>query len=196
MTPTEASECVAEKFTRVMNATPSPLGPVSDLMLASVISGLLIVAGFFGVRGTTGAPYLVIALAAMPLTASVVLYALFVRKSREKVVAWLCTIPCPIDNMNNILAGMGDTIEIVFTAGSELPNRASLQPSLDAISDDVLLVNARPEARAIEIRLGIIDSKRLPFHTNHQRWKRFVDVMEKVIVPLSKTKPIERMIVV
>jgi hypothetical protein len=195
MTPTEASECVAEKFTRVMNATPSPIGPFSDLMAASVVSGLIIVAGFFGVRRTSGAPYLVMALAAVPLIVSAVLY-LFVRNSRAKVVAWLCNVPFPIDNMNNLLAGMGDTIEIVFTPGADLPNRASLQPKLDAVSDDVLLVSERPEARAIEIRLGVIDSKRLPLHSNHRRWKRFVEVMEKVIVPLAKTTPIERMIVV
>jgi len=55
VTPAEASECVAEKFTRVMNATPSPLGPLSDLGAASVLSGLIVVLGFFGIRRSNDA---------------------------------------------------------------------------------------------------------------------------------------------
>ena len=195
MTPTEASECVAEKFTRVMNATPSPIGQFSDFILASVLSGIIIVVGFFGVRHGADAPYLVIALAALPLFACSVVSSM-IANSREKVVAWLCSVPFPIDNLNALLAGMGDTLEIVFVERSGLPTRAELQPKLDAISEDVLLVGERAAARAIEIRLGIIDSKRMPLTTSHQRWKRFVEVTEKVIVPLSKTTPIERMIVV
>lgn len=195
MTPTEASECVAERFTRAMNATPSPIGPFSDLLVASVISAAIIMIGFFGVRRGVDAPYIVMALAAIPLAVSGVL-SLMVRSSREKVVAWLCTVPFPVDNLNTLLAGMGDTIEVVFAPGTELPTRATLQPKLDAVSDDVLLVKERPDARVIEIRLGVIDSKRFPLHTNHQRWVRFVEVMEKVIVPLSKGTTIERMIVI
>jgi len=197
VTPAEASECVAEKFTRVMNATPSPLGPLSDLGAASVLSGLIVVLGFFGIRRSNDASllYVVLGVAAVPLIASAILSAL-TRDSRAKVVAWLCTVPFPIDNLNALLAGLGDTVEIVLAAGGELPTRAELQPRLDAISDDVLLVKERADQRVLEIRLGVIDSKRMPLRTNHQRWQRLVDVMEKVIVPLHKTNPIERMIIV
>jgi hypothetical protein len=194
MTPNEASECVAEKFTRVMNATPSPLGPWSDLMPASVVSGLIIVVGFFAVRRSSGAPFVVMALAALPLLVAGAL-TLVIGNSREKVVAWLGTVPFPIDNFNTLLVGLGDTIEIVFAPGVELPTRATLQPKLDSVSEDVLLVNERPQDRSVEIRLGVIDSKRFPLHTNHQRWNRFVTVMETVIVPLAKQAPIERLIV-
>lgn len=194
MTPTEASECVAEKFTRVMNATPSPIGPWSDLMPASVLSGLIVVVGFFAVRRSSGVPFVVIGLALVPLLVAGAL-VVAVSKSREKVVAWLCTVPFPIDNLNTLLVGLGDTLEIVFAQGADLPTRATLQPKLETVSEDVLLVKERPEERSIEIRLGVIDSKRFPFHTSHQRWKRFVAVIETVIVPLSKKAPIERMIV-
>ena len=197
MTPSEASECVAEKFTRVMNATPSPLGPFSDLMAASVLSGALVMGGFFGIRRSTDASllYVVLALAALPLVASALLSA-SLRSARAKVVAWLCTVPFPIDNLNALLAGLGDTIEIVFAPGAELPSRATLQPRFDAISDDVLLVKERPEERTLEVRLGIIDSKRLPLRTNHARWNRFVEVTEKVLVPLTKSSAIERVRVI
>jgi hypothetical protein len=197
MTPNEASECVAEKFTRVMNATPSALGPYSDFMAASILSGALVAVGFFGIRRSTDASalYAVFALASVPLLASAFL-SVSLRGARAKVVAWLCSIPFPIDNLNALLAGLGDTIEIVFARGVALPSRPTLQPRLDAISDDVLLVKERAEERTVEIRLGIIDSKRFPLRTNHARWKRFIEVTEKVLVPLSQNGAIERVRVV
>lgn len=197
MTPTEASECVADKFTRVMNATPAPLGSLSDFMAASILSGFTVVAGFFLIRRSTdtSALYTVLALAAVPLVASA-LVSLSLRNSRDKVVAWLCKVPFPVDNLNALLAGLGDTLELVFQPGAELPTRATLQPRLDAVSEDVLLVKERPEERTLEIRIGVIDSKRLPLRTNHQRWKRFVELMDKIILPLDEKSRIERVRIV
>jgi hypothetical protein len=197
MTPTEANDCVAEKFTRVMNATPSPLGPLCDLMAASILSGGLVVGGLYGIRRSTDASalYAVLAVAAVPLVASLLLSATL-RGSRAKVVGWLGTVPFPVDNLNALLAGLGDTVEIVFAPGVDLPTRAVLQPRLDAISEDVLLVKERPEEKTVEIRLGIIDSKRMPLRTNHQRWKRLVELMEKVVVPLGRSHTIERVRIV
>jgi hypothetical protein len=197
MTPTEANDCVAEKFTRVMNATPSPLGPLCDLMAASILSGALVVGGLYGIRRSTDASalYAVLAVAAVPLVASLLLSATL-RGSRAKVVGWLGTVPFPVDNLNALLAGLGDTVEIAFAPGVDLPTRAVLQPRLDAISEDVLLVKERPEEKTVEIRLGIIDSKRMPLRTNHQRWKRLVELMEKVVVPLGRSHTIERVRIV
>ena len=62
--------------------------------------------------------------------------------------------------------------------------------------DDVLLVKERPEERTVEIRLGVIDSPRLPLRSNHQRWRRLLEVVERVLVPLSKTATIEKIHVV
>jgi hypothetical protein len=197
MTPDEANECVAEKFTRVMNATPSPIGPFSDLMAASIVSGLLVAAGFFAVRRSADPTllYVILGVAAVPLAASAILSAL-IRDSRAKVVAWLCRMPFPVDNLNALLAGVGDTVELVFSSGAPLPTRAALQPRLESISDDILLVKERPEERTLEIRLGVIDSKRLPLVTNHRRWNRLVEVTDKVFLPLCETSPIERMRIV
>jgi len=197
MDPKEASESVAEKFTRVMNATPSPLGAWTDLGAASILSGIVLLAGLFAVRQSnrTGSLYTALAIAAIPLAASALLSATL-RRSRATVVAWLASLPFPIENVNAVLAGLGDTIEVVFEPGTALPTRPSLQPKLDEISDDVLLVSSRPDERVIEIRLGIIDSKYMPLRTNHRRWKRLVEVVERGLVPLSKAAPIAKVHVV
>jgi hypothetical protein len=197
MDPKLADESVAEKFTRVMNATPSAIGLWSDVAAASALSALIIVVGFFAIRRSTEPVWLyaVLALAAAPLVASLLVATLLVG-SRAKVVAWLGSLPFAIDNLNALLAGLGDTIEVEFEEGSALPTRPMLQPKLDEVSDDVLLVRERPELRCVEIRLGVIDSKRTPLRTNHLRWIRFVAVVERTLVPLAKTAPIRRVLVV
>ncbi len=197
MTPAEANVCIAEKFTRVMNATPSPLAPFCDLGAASVLSGLIVMTGFLVIGRSADASliYVVLGIAALPPVASAILAA-SLRHSRDKVVAWLCAVPFPVENLNALLAGLGDTLEVVFAPGAELPTRATLQPRLEVVSEDVLLVKERPEERAIEIRMGVIDSKQMPLRTNHQRWKRFVELMDRVLIPLAKTSAIERVLVV
>jgi hypothetical protein len=197
MNPKEANESVAEKFTNVMNATPSSLSAFCDLAVASVLSGLLLAVGLFTIRHTSDPSrlYWVFAVAAAPFLASYGLL-LALRRSRHVVVGWLTTLPFPIDNMNALLAGMGDTIEVFFENGAKLPDRSTLQPKLDQVCDDVLLVKERPEERSLEIRLGVIDSKRMPFRTNHRRYRRLLDVVERVLVPLSITAPITRVLVI
>jgi hypothetical protein len=197
MDPGEANESVAVKFTRVMNATPSPMGVLSDLMAASILSALCLVLGLYGIRRSASASslYVVLAVALVPSVASFFISAAL-GGSRQAVVRWLTSLPFPIENMNALLAGLGDTIEVVFAPGAALPSRSTLQPKLEEVSDDVLLLKERPEERMLEIRLGVIDSKRLPLRTNHQRWKRLVQVVERVLVPLGKSAPIERIHVV
>jgi len=180
-----------------MNATPSPLSALCDVAVASVAAGLVLAIGLFAIRHSTDPSrlYVVLAVAACPFLGSYGLQ-LALRRSRHAVVGWLTTLPFPIDNMNSLLAGMGDTIEVFFEPGAELPTRSHLQPKLETVSEDVLLVNELPEQRLLEIRLGVIDSKRMPLRTNHQRYERFLAVVERVLVPLSKTTTISRVHVV
>ena len=197
MTPSEASESVAEKFTRVMNATPSPLGPFSDFIIASLVSSVIIGVGLFVIRHSSNpaALYAVLGAVAVPFVVCAVV-SFKLRDTRDKVVAWLTTLPFPVDNLNALLAGLGDTVELVFTEGTAMPARADLQPRLETVSEDILLVKERPDERTVEIRLGVIDSKRVPLYTNHQRWKRLCEVTEKIFVPLARQHPIERMRIV
>jgi hypothetical protein len=193
----EATESVAEKFTRVMNLTPSPLGAWCDLTAAFALSGAVLVVGLFAIRRSTdpSSLYGVLAAAAVPLAASATL-SVTLAGSRRKVVAWLASLPFPIENVNSLLAGLGDTIEVFFKHGAKIPSRSALQPELDQVSDDVLYVKERADERSIEIRLGIIDSKRMPLWTNHLRWRRLVLVVERTLVPLARTCPIRKVLVV
>jgi hypothetical protein len=197
MDPKEANESVAERFTRVMKATPSPIGPWCDVMAASVLSGLLLAVGLFVIRRSTNASslYVALAVAATPLTVSTLL-STALGGSRDGVVRWLASLPFPVENVNALLAGLGDTIEVHFEPGADLPTRATLQPKLDEVSDDIILVKERPDERSVEIRLGVIDSKRMPLVTNHRRWTRLVALVDRTLVPLSKRTPIRKILVV
>src|SRR5258708_39053709 len=97
----EAGESVAEKFTRVMNATTSPLGAYSDVGAASVVSGALVVIGFFAIHRSTdpSSIYVALAVAAFPLVASV-LVSTFLTGSRPVLVALPPALPFPPGNKN------------------------------------------------------------------------------------------------
>jgi hypothetical protein len=187
MDRTEANERVAEKFTRMMNATPSRYGPLSDVASASIVSAAVVLIGLFALRHSTdsGARDVVLGVAVLPLVASLLAASAFTG-SREKVVSWLASLPIPVDNMNALLAGTSDTVELVFARGARLPTRAELTPTLESLSEDVLLLAERSEESVLEIKLGVIDSKRLPMVTNHRRYRRFVDLVERVVLPLRR----------
>src|SRR5258708_444718 len=124
MDPSEVSERIAEKFTRVMSATPSPRGAWCDLTAASVLSGLVLAVGLFAIRKSSDprSVELVLVVAALPLSASFLL-SLTLGGSRSVVVRWLASLPFPIDNMNAVLAGLGDTIQVGVQTAAELPAR-------------------------------------------------------------------------
>ena len=130
MDPNEANDSIAKKFTNVMNATPSPLSAFCDVAVASIAAGLVLAVGLFIIRhgADPSRLYLVLAVAACPFLGSYGLQ-LALRGSRHAIVAWMTTLPFRIDNMNSLLAGMGDTIEVFFERGAELPSRANLSPS-------------------------------------------------------------------
>jgi hypothetical protein len=193
-----AEESLASRFTRVMNATPAAWGPLSDLTLSAAIAGVVLMAGLL-LAGQVHDPIRllpwILAVAAVPLVVAVVA-SLALRGSRARVVAWLVSVPFPIENLNALLAGVGDDIEVTFAREvTTLPSRAELQPLLEQVSPDVLLIGERADERTLQIRLGVIDSKRNPLRTHHLRWRRFCDLVERVLVPLSHRLPIARILV-
>jgi hypothetical protein len=199
MNRAQAEESVAARFTRVMNATPSPWGIYSDFVLAGVTGGLIAFGGLLvGPRLTRPetAVGIVIGLVIVPfLVSASVSYALQ-QRSRTRVIDWVSKFPFEIVNLNAVLAGLGDTLELTFREDAVLPARSFLQPRLERISEDLLVTAEQPDQRLIQIRLGIIDSKHLPQRTNHARWVRFCATMDQVVVALHETNPIVRVVVV
>jgi hypothetical protein len=197
MDRTFAEENVARTFTRVMNATPARWGGLSDVTFSSATASVILAIGL-GIASQSSAAITIIgvslALAAIPIVVTIVA-SIALRGSRAGVVDWLASLPFPVENVNAVLAGVADTIEVYFEKlppGASLPTRAELQPLLEAVSEDALMLGDRPEEQLVEIKIGVVDSKRNPLMTNHLRWERLLRIVSTVLVPLSKKLPIER----
>ncbi len=165
------------------------------MVLAAVVAGSIVFLGFsVAARVVHPGPTVVVvlALALVPFVISGVIAAALDRVSRRRVVDWLGTLPFEVENMNSILAGVSDTIEVIFAPSAAIPSRADLQPKLEPVSDDLLVLGESPEERLVTIRLGVIDSKRLPLRTNYERWIRLCAVVDRVLLPLNAASPIER----
>ncbi len=179
-----ADESVATRFSRAMNAATSPYGFLTDYALASALSALPIV---LVVRqasdGGLGSPvaYVLIALAALPIGIALTL-STRLRGARDEVVTWLASLPFAVDNVNALLVGLTDEVEL--TLEGPAPERSELQPLLDRISDDALVTTC--EGSRVVVKLGVIENKLLPLRSCHARWVRFQRVVVEFIVPLSR----------
>lgn len=179
-----ADESVATRFSRAMNAATSPYGFLTDYAVAAALAALPIV---LVVRqassGALGSPVTVVlvVVAVAPILIAVVLSATL-RGAREQVVDWLAGLPFEVDNVNSLLVGLTDEVEI--TIEGEAPDRRELQPLLDKIHDDALVTSS--EGSTIVVKIGVVESKLLPLRSHHQRWVRFRRVVEEFMVPLSK----------
>ncbi|HEY3595836.1 MAG TPA: hypothetical protein VGL13_18250, partial [Polyangiaceae bacterium] len=142
MDRTEASEQVAAKFTRMMNATTSRYGLLSDVGSASILSGAVLVVGLIALGRSADPTWrtIILVIALLPILASVVAARAF-SGAREKVVSWLAALPFPVDNFNAILAGTGDTVEVVFARA--MPERSAIEPGLDRLSEEILILGER-----------------------------------------------------
>lgn len=188
-----AEEAVAARFTRYMDAAVSPRGVLTDLTLSSAFSAIPVVLlareAASGELSTLNAALLT-GLALAPIAASLIV-SLTLRDGREKVVSWLARQPFPIENLNTMLVGLGDGFEIVFER-DPLPTRQDLQPKLDAISEDAMLLGEVPEDHVLELRVGIFDSKTVPARSHFLRYERFRRIVEEVLIPLHAAHPIKQ----
>ena len=56
---------------------------------------------------------------------------------------------------------------------------------------DAFVTGGVEDARTLDIRIGVVDSKRNPAATNHQRYARVRELVERVLVPLAERYPIQ-----
>jgi len=179
-----ADESVSVKFTRLMNATTSRYGVLTDPPIVAVVTALLLmallVARNYDVGGTTLMALVV--LTVLPLLIAVVL-TLSLRKARGAVVEWLARLPFPVENMNAVLNGLGESLEITFAG--DPPATEAINAELDKVHPDSFVTQSSAEERRVEIRIGVVDSKRNPAASNHQRFARVTALVEGVLLPLA-----------
>lgn len=189
---TRADESISSRFTRVMNAAVSRYGVLTEPAPLALFTGVffLIALGVAQSGASSSLVYVFGALAATPLTIGI-LSSLALMGSRRRVVDWLASLPFPLENMNAVLNGVGEVLEINLKQGG--PPTAEFNNELDKVHPDCFVAKVNPEegpAETIEIRIGIVDSKYLPSVSSHKRYQRVQELMRVVLIPLSERFPI------
>jgi hypothetical protein len=189
-----AEQSVSAGFTRVMNATTSRWGMFTDFSIIGLCTAPAAIGLLAAVR-VEAAPALITCLevlAALPVTVAVVL-VLALRSARGGVIQWLAGVPFPIENMNAVLNGLGDALEVTFRDQS--PEVKALNVALDQVSPDCF-VSSREDGdpadapSTLEIRIGVVDSTRNPSVSNHRRFVRVQALVAQVLIPLAERHPI------
>jgi hypothetical protein len=193
-----AGELVALRFSRLMNATTSPWGVVTDPPVIALATAPLFLAMLAAMRidASPLVQNVLKVLAALPVVLAIVV-GMALRRARPRVVRWLAGLPFPVENMNLILNGLGEELEILFRDAR--PATPELNMALERVSPSSFVTMAPdggPEIRprgpsAIEVRIGVIELKSSPATSNHQRYVRVRSLIEQVLVPLAAHYPIE-----
>jgi hypothetical protein len=187
-----AEQSISSRFTRVMNATTSRWGVLTDPSMVGLATAPVAVALLAAVR-LEAAPALVMALgglAGVPVTVAVLL-ALSLTRARGNVVEWLATLPFPVENLNAVLNGLGESLEVTFRGRG--PGVKELNAALDQVSPESFVFKGGDdpaEPQVIELRIGVVDSTRNPSASNHQRFLRVQAIVHEVLVPLVQRHPI------
>jgi hypothetical protein len=187
-----ADQSVSARFSRIMNATTSRYGMFSDPPLVAVLTGIGLI-GFLAalhVGVSRNVAYALAGVMAVPLAVAI-LVSLGLLGARRRVVDWIASVPFPVENMNAVLNGLGELLEVSFKDGG--PTSPELNKELDKVHPDCFVMKVSPEegpVETIEVRIGVVDSKRNPAATNYQRYERVRLLVERVLVPLSKRFPI------
>lgn len=186
-----ADESVATKLTRVMKATTSPLGVVTDPPLVCVAVALVVVTSVIlynrRVIDATLIP-VVLAVAALPIVVAIAV-TLMLAGARKRVVDWIGSLPFVIDNVNGLLDGVAQNLVVRFAGGP--PDRDALNDRLEEIHEDCFALEVKPDDPEVAIRIGVIDSKINPAGANHRRYRRVIALVEQALVPLHDEHPIE-----
>jgi hypothetical protein len=182
---------VAQRFTRVMKASSSPLGVLTDPALVSMATGAAVTALLFAlshqasdvvVRGLE-------VLAIAPIGLALVV-TLGLTGARGRVVKWLEQLPFPVENVNAVLSGVGEELVICFKG--KLPEIALVNGELDQVHPDSFVVESSEEERSLIVRIGVVESKRNPALSNRRRYVRLRALVDDALVPLATTHPIVR----
>jgi hypothetical protein len=192
---TRAEESIAASFTRVMNATTSRWGMLTDPSIVGAATAPGVIALLAAIRMEAAQTVVIVleVLAALPLTIAVVL-ALSLRGARARVIDWLAGLPFPVENLNALLNGLGESLEVTFKDAA--PSAKELNAELDRVSPDSFVSKSvedgeKPaDEKVVEVRIGVVDTPRNPSVGNHRRFLRVRALVSDVLVPLSARFPI------
>ncbi|MEZ4308688.1 MAG: hypothetical protein R3F14_11640 [Polyangiaceae bacterium] len=185
MTETEASELVADRFSRVMNATTSPLGVASDPPVAAAATAVFLVA-YLAARRMDAPPIaqtvLLVLVAALRGRGPRRALLLGAPSRRRGSPASLCCreherdLERPRRRPRDHLQGFR-------------PRDPALNAKLDEIHTDCFVTDAKDQA--VTVRIGVVEDKRNPAASNHRRYRRVRELVERVLLPLNAEHPIE-----
>ena len=195
-----AEQAVATRFSRLMNASTSPLGVFSDPALAGLPTACFLVV-LLAALSRDPEPRTATVLGALSVAPLLValLASLALRGARGRVLSWLAGLPFPLENVNALLNGVGTELEIHFEAESGAadspapswpPSREELNTAFDAVSPDVFVTTIHEDDRALDVRIGVVDSKLNPARSNHQRYARVRAICDQALTPMSATRRI------
>jgi hypothetical protein len=197
-----AEQSVSTRFTRVMNATTSRWGMFTDPSIIGFCTAPLAVGLLAAVRADASPSVITVleVLASVPLAVALTLWMALLG-SRAKVVAWLASVPFPVENMNGVLNGLGEVLEVTFR--DHAPGVPEMNAALDRVSAECFVSRGAEEDAAkaptgdfdgpppaIEVRIGIVDSPRNPSVSNHRRFERVRALVADVLIPLAERYPI------
>jgi hypothetical protein len=189
-----ADEAVSARFSLEWNAVTSRWGALGDIINAFGISA---VAGFLLLLAVhwrlTAIAWGLGVLAAAPIPICVVINIALLG-ARAKVVAWLSSLPFPVENLNAILAGFGEEFELYFEG--DAPTRDQVMEHFARVSEDVFVLETHADQRMVRARLGVIVSKHNPQRQAQARYSRFRLVADKSLVPLHGQHAIARVLVI
>jgi hypothetical protein len=197
-----AAESVASRFTRIMNASTSRWGMVTDPPVLALATGVFLILLLASLRIEAAAGLVPVfgALTALPLVLGIVV-SLSLLGARARVIDWLAGLPFPVENLNAVLNGLGEGLEITFA--ESCPPSAEVNTLLEAVSPDAFVTrapatNVLPEGAPaasveppiLEVRIGVVDSTRNPSASNFQRYERVRALIDTVLVPLHARRPV------
>lgn len=186
-----ADESVATKLTRVMKATTSPLGVLTDPPLVCVAVAVVVVVSviLYNLQVIDAALIpVVLAVAALPIVVAVIA-TVMLAGARRQVVDWIASQPFAIDNVNGLLDGVAQNLVVRFADAP--PERDALNTRIEAVHEDCFALEVKPDDPEVAVRIGVIESKINPAGANHRRYRRVIALVEQALVPLHDEHPIE-----
>jgi hypothetical protein len=168
-----------------MRATASPLGVLTDPGVVGALVALLAMIAallryfWLGPRCTPALAAVVLA----PVGVALVTWARLAG-ARRRVVDWLARLPFEVGNMNALLDGVAQNLEVRFAG--EPPGRDALNAVLEAVHPDCFALAYHEEEHVVQVRIGVLESKLNPAAANHRRFRRVVALVEQALVPLGR----------